>query len=98
MGGGKALLAGGAGMLRFYRVSRHRGDMLGDSESIEGVERIVRESNPGRFHVDEIADRPILAGFTARKWGSAIKLPDGSVILSGSPIESLHDQGDRARI
>ncbi len=69
-------------MLRFYRVSRHKGDMLGDAESIEGAEQIVREASPGRFHVDEIADQPLPSGHTARKWGSAIRLPDGSVILS----------------
>ena len=55
MGGREGVTRWGAGMLRFYRVSRHKGDMLGDSESIEGVEQVLRESKRGRFHVDETA-------------------------------------------
>jgi hypothetical protein len=58
-----------------------KGDMFGDADDIEAVKGIVQDSEPGRFPIDEIADRPILAGNTARKWGSAVKFPNGTVIL-----------------
>ena len=51
-------------MWRIYHVSRHKGGMLGDSENLEGAERIVRESDRGRFHVDQFADRPVRNGLS----------------------------------
>ena len=42
-------------------------------------------SDPGRYHVDQIEADPLPSGHTWRRWGIAIKRPDGSVDLEPDP-------------
>jgi hypothetical protein len=60
-----------------FRISK-------DLNSVEAVdsedelEPAVRSMGPGRYHVDQIERDPLPSGHTSRRWGVAIKHPDGS--------------------
>ncbi len=56
-----------------------------DVGQVEASEAAVVSSKPGRYHVDQIERGPILAGHASRRWGVAIKHPDGRVILEPDP-------------
>ena len=51
-----------------FRVS-HRGDRIGDAETIEGAREIIRGQSPGRYDVDEIRTERFPSGRTSRAWG-----------------------------
>jgi hypothetical protein len=65
------------------RVSRD--DFIDDADTIDGAREIVRAQPPGRYHVDEISADPLTSGQTSRRWGVAIRHPDGSVQLEPDP-------------
>jgi hypothetical protein len=67
-----------------YRISRP-GREPPDVHSVEAVAGVLRDGELGRFHVDEIsADLP-RSGRTSRRWGTAIKRPDGAVTMEPDP-------------
>ena len=53
--------------------------------SVEAIEGVVRAAEPGRYHVDEISSDPLPSGHTSRRWGAAIKRPDGQCTLDPDP-------------
>jgi hypothetical protein len=57
----------------------------GEEYSVEVVGGAVRAGGPGRYHVDEISTQPLPSGHTSRRWGTAIKRPDGAVTLDPDP-------------
>ena len=52
------------------------------------VERAIRAGGPGCYHMDQISADPLPSGHTSRRWGTAIKRPDGSVTLDPDPWPS----------
>jgi hypothetical protein len=45
----------------------------------------VRRGGQACYHVDEISADPLPSGHTSRRWGTAIKRPDGPVSLDPDP-------------
>ena len=68
-----------------YRISRPGREPITDVDSVEAVERDVRAGEPCRYHVDEISSNPLPSGHTSRRWGTAIKRPDGAMTLDPDP-------------
>jgi hypothetical protein len=63
-----------------YRISK--GNDAGELvDSVEAIEDFARQHGPGKYHVDEISSDPLASGHTARKWGTVIVAPDGTVII-----------------
>jgi hypothetical protein len=56
--------------------------------SPEAIESTVRSGSPGCYHVDEISSDPLPPGHTSRRWGTAIKRPDGKVAIEPDPWEA----------
>ena len=71
-----------------FRISQNGRDPIVDVDTVEQIEPAIRSSKPGRYHVDEIAADPLPSGHTSRRWGFAIKRPDGSVELEPDPWPS----------
>ena len=67
------------------RANDPQGDPVGATDAVEGLRRLVEGLGPGRYHVDEIAADPLPSGPASRRWGSAIKHPDGRVELDPDP-------------
>jgi hypothetical protein len=61
-----------------FRVS-HKGEGIGDVDTIESVREIVRGQPAGRFDVDEIRAEPFASGHTSRAWGQMIRHPNGRI-------------------
>jgi hypothetical protein len=72
-------------MPRTLRVNHPNGDPIGTADSPEGIKRVVEGLGPGRYHVDETSADPLPGGHTSRRWGVAIKHPDGIVTLGPDP-------------
>ena len=71
-----------------FRISRAGQKPIIDVDRVEAIEPAIRSSKPGRFHIDEISADPLPYGHTSRRWGVAIKRPDGSVELEPDPWEA----------
>jgi hypothetical protein len=67
-----------------FRLSG-KDDFLVDVEKLVEIEPVIRSAPPGRYHVDEISSRPLPSGYTAQKWGTAIKRADDSVVIEPGP-------------
>jgi hypothetical protein len=67
------------------RVNDLQGVPGGAADDVEGPRRLVGGLGPGRYPVAEIAAAPLPSGHTSRRWGSAIKHPDGRVELDPDP-------------
>ena len=72
-------------MPSIYRISQPGREPITDAASVEAVEGAIRDGERGRFHVDEISSDPLPSGHTSRRWGTAIKRPDGAVTLDPDP-------------
>ena len=75
----------GSTMPRILRVNGVNGEPVGTDRSIHGVERILEDLSPGRYHVDEISSDPLSSGHTSRRWGIVIKRQDGSIVVEPDP-------------
>jgi hypothetical protein len=53
----------------------------------EEIASAVRDERPGRFIVEEVssAGRLLPSGHSCRRWGTAIRHPDGQVTLDPDP-------------
>jgi hypothetical protein len=71
-----------------FRISRNGQDPIDDVDQVEAIEPVIRSSNPGRYHVDEIRADPLLSGHSSRRWGVGIKRADGSVAIDPDPWEA----------
>jgi hypothetical protein len=71
-----------------FRISPQGRESIIDVDTLEAVRDTIRLLKPGRYHVDEIASDPRPSGHTSRRWGLAIKRPDGSVELEPDPCEA----------
>jgi hypothetical protein len=67
-----------------FRISKGT-DTVIDVAQIDKIEPAIRSSEPLRCHVDEISAGPLPAGHTPRRWGVALKMPDGSVVIEPDP-------------
>jgi hypothetical protein len=56
-----------------------------DVDNEEDIEPTIRTMKPGRYHIDEITRDPLQSGRSQRRWGVAIKHPDGSVVVLPEP-------------
>jgi hypothetical protein len=68
-----------------FRISTGMDWPIADVDTEEEIEPVIRASEPGRYHVDEIGTNPLAPGRTSRRWGIAIRHPDGSVVLLPDP-------------
>ncbi len=74
--------------MSLFRIVDRDGEMSADAATLDGVTEVVRLGPPGRYHVDEISAAPLPSGHTSRRWGSAARHDDGSVILDPDPWEA----------
>jgi len=74
--------------MSIFRISRPGADQVADVNSVDDVAKIIGSGKPGRYHVDEISADPLPSGHTSRRWGIAIKGPDGTVTLDPDPWPS----------
>ena len=72
-------------MLTIFRISQPGREPITDVDSVEGVEEAIRAGGPGCYHVDQINSEPLPSGHTSRRWGTAIKRPDGKVTIESDP-------------
>jgi hypothetical protein len=75
-------------MPTIYRISAGGQEPIVDVASLDAIEPSVRAGKPGRYHIDGIASDPFPSGHTSRRWGTAIKHPDGMVAVEPDPWES----------
>jgi hypothetical protein len=68
-----------------YRLSQPGRRPVADVGSVEGVEAVIRASEPGQYQVDEITAEPLTSGHTSRRWGGGINRLDGEVTLDPDP-------------
>jgi hypothetical protein len=59
-----------------------------DVAQADQIEPAVRAAKPGRYDIDQIEREPLPSGHTSRRWGVAIKGPDGSVMIEPDPWEA----------
>jgi hypothetical protein len=64
-----------------FRISRAGSDQINDVVTVDRIEPAIRSIARGRYHVDRIARDPLPSGHTSRRWGVALKMPDGSVVI-----------------
>jgi hypothetical protein len=67
-----------------FRISKDTNTVI-DVEQVDEFEPAIRASNAGSYHLDEITADPLPSGHTSRRWGIAIRRPDGSVDLEPDP-------------
>jgi hypothetical protein len=67
------------------RVNDPQRDPVGAASDVKGLRHLAESLGPGRYHVDQIAADPLPSGHTSRRWGSAIKHPEGRVELDPDP-------------
>jgi hypothetical protein len=72
-------------MPTIYRITHPDRDEITDVGSIEAIEKAIRSGEPGRYHIDQISSEPIASGHASRRWGKAMRRPDGSMILDRDP-------------
>jgi hypothetical protein len=53
---------------------------------MEAVDGAIRGGEPGRYHLHEISAEPLPSSHTSRRWGTAIKRPEGAVTLVPDPL------------
>jgi hypothetical protein len=70
-----------------YRISAGGKEPIVDVASLDAIEPSVRSGKPGRYHIDGVASDPLPSGHTSRRWGTAIKHPDGTVAVEPDPWE-----------
>ncbi len=68
-----------------YRISRDGQEPIADVYNVEAIEPVIRTSEPGRYHIDELSAVPLPSGHTERRWGVAFKWNDGSVVIEPDP-------------
>lgn len=78
-------------MARILRVNNPDGDPIGTAESDEGVERLLEDLPPGRYHIDEISADPLPSGHTSRRWGIGFKYGDWSLAIDRDSWPSRTD-------
>ena len=71
-----------------YRISRNGQEPIVDVDQVEAIEPVIRSSEPGRYHVDEISADPLPSGHTSRRWGVGIKRADGTVVIEPDPWDA----------
>jgi len=59
--------------------------------TIDGARAVVREGQPGCYHVDEISSDPLPSGHASRRWGVGIKRRDGFVTIDRNPRPAKPD-------
>jgi hypothetical protein len=70
-------------MLRITRAF----DFCTTADIPEGIGHALRHAKPGRFIVEEVsrAGELLPSGHSCRRWGTAIRHPDGGVTLDPGP-------------
>jgi hypothetical protein len=71
-----------------FRISRSGSDEITDVAQVGEIELVVRASEPGRYHVDEISADPMPSGHTSRRWGIGTERRNGSVVIEPDPLPS----------
>ena len=54
-----------------YRISRNPQEPIIDVDHVKAIEPVIRSSNPGRYHVNEISRDQLPSGHTSRRWGES---------------------------
>jgi len=68
-----------------YATVRRSSRLIGFRRHYRGYSGNRPGCPTGRFHIDEISSNPLPSGHTSRRWGTAIKRPDGAVTLDPDP-------------
>jgi hypothetical protein len=71
-----------------HRIIRNGHEPIIDVDQVEAIEPVIRSSEPGRYHVDEVSSEPLPSGHTSRRCGVGIKRNDGSVTMDRDPWDS----------
>jgi hypothetical protein len=71
-----------------YRITHRRHELVVDVEGVDQLEPVICSRAPGRYHIDVISADPLPSGHSSRRWGVAIRHPDGSVDLEPDPWEA----------
>jgi hypothetical protein len=74
-------------MPSIYRINQPGRKPVVDVGSVEAIEGAIRAGEPGQYHVDQISADPLPSGHTSRRWGTATKHPDGTVVVEPDPWE-----------
>jgi hypothetical protein len=69
-----------------YRIIREPA-CYAPAASVDYIAHILRHQRPGRFVVEEVspAGQLLPSGYSCRRWGTAIRHPDGQVTLDPDP-------------
>jgi hypothetical protein len=69
-----------------FRIIREP-DYYATAASPDDIAQALRHARPGRFVVEEVspAGQLLPSGHSCRRWGTAIRHPDGQVILDPDP-------------
>ena len=68
-----------------FRISRNGQEPIVNADTVEEIEPVIRASEPGCYHVDELPAKPFPSGHTSRRWGIGIKKADGEVVIEPDP-------------
>jgi hypothetical protein len=69
-----------------YRIIREPNDYA-TAVSPDEIAEAIRHARPGRLIVEEVspAGQLLPSGYSCRRWGAAIRHPDGQVTLEPDP-------------
>ena len=68
-----------------YRVSSRDGTTIGESDSIDGVVDLVKQSKPGRYRIHRISQDPTTGELQSWDWGGIAKSRKGGITLDLPP-------------
>jgi hypothetical protein len=69
-----------------FRINGKK-DFLVDVETVEQIGPVIRNAEPGEYHIEEIRAKPLTSGHSLRRCGMGFKEPDGAVMIVPNPRE-----------
>ena len=70
------------------RISRSGQEPVVDVDGVGEIESVIRATEPGRYHVDEMSADPLPSGHTSRRWGVGVKRGDCTVVIEPDPWDA----------
>ena len=71
--------------MTFFQFLAPSGEIIGSASSLADVASVLRDAQPGRYHVQEVSMTSFSAGRWLNPWGTAIRDDDGRVTLEPRP-------------
>jgi len=71
-----------------FKIIGPDGETVAVADTVQGVVEIVRNSQRGRYHIEDLRENSRSAAEKSRTWGVVVKFPSGDI-----SIQPLTGQG-----